>query len=76
MNKKHLVGYVALAAAFTVLGAIAGVKQDAKGPLTTTYKPTDGRPHTAVTNLYASSLNDLAELSLRIGDLVVRSRGA
>ncbi len=60
MNKKHLAGYAILAAAFTVLGAIAGVKQDAKGPLTTTYTPTDGRPHTAVTNLYATSLNDLA----------------
>jgi len=60
MNKKHLAGYVILAAAFTVLGAIAGVKQDAKGPLTTTYAPTDGRPQTAVANLYATSLADLA----------------
>jgi len=60
MNKKHLAGYVVLAAAFTVLGAIAGVRQDAKGPVTTTYAATDGRPHTAATKLYAQSLNDLA----------------
>ncbi|MDN4055151.1 TlpA disulfide reductase family protein [Massilia sp. YIM B02763] len=60
MNKKKLAGYAILAAAFTVLGAIAGVKQDAKGPVTTTYAPTDGRAHTAVTNLYAQSLNDLS----------------
>jgi thiol-disulfide isomerase/thioredoxin len=60
MNKKKLAGYAILAAAFTVLGAIAGVRQEAKGPLTTTYAPTDGRAHTAVTNLYAQSLNDLS----------------
>jgi thiol-disulfide isomerase/thioredoxin len=59
MNKKHLAGYAILATAFTVLGAIAGVKQDAKGPVTTTYAATDGRAHTGATNLYAQSLNDL-----------------
>ncbi|MFK3740202.1 TlpA family protein disulfide reductase [Massilia sp. TN1-12] len=60
MNKKKLAGYAILAAAFTVLGAIAGVRQEAKGPLTTTYAPTDGRAHTAAANLYAQSLNDLS----------------
>lgn len=60
MNKKKLAGYAILATAFTVLGAIAGVKQEAKGPITTTYAPTDGRAHTAATNLYAQSLNDLS----------------
>jgi thiol-disulfide isomerase/thioredoxin len=60
MNKKNLAGYAILAIAFTVIGAIAGVKQDAKGPVTTTYAPTGGRPHTAVEHLYAQSLNDLA----------------
>jgi thiol-disulfide isomerase/thioredoxin len=59
MNKKYLAGYLVLAAAFTVLGAIAGVKQDAKGPLTTTV-PGDGRTQPAVASLYATSLNDLA----------------
>jgi len=59
MNKKYLAGYVVLAAAFTVLGAIAGVKQDAKGPLTTTVQ-SDGRSQPAVASLYATSLNDLA----------------
>ena len=60
MNKKYLAGYIVLAAAFTVLGAIAGVKQDAKGPLTTTYPQGDGRAQPAVDSLYATSLNDLA----------------
>ncbi|WP_296944206.1 TlpA disulfide reductase family protein [uncultured Massilia sp.] len=60
MNKKHLAGYAILATAFTVLGAIAGVRQDAKGPVTTSYAPTDSRAHTAAANLYAQSLNDLA----------------
>jgi len=60
MNKKNVIGYAILAAAFAVFGAIAAVKNEAKGPLTTTYAPTDGRPHTAVNNLYAQSLNDLA----------------
>jgi len=59
MNKKHLAGYVVLAAAFTVFGAIAGVKQDAKGPQTAT-APGDGRSQPAVAGLYATSLNDLA----------------
>jgi thiol-disulfide isomerase/thioredoxin len=60
MNKKNVIGYAILAAAFAVFGAIAAVKNEAKGPLTTSYAPTDGRPHTAVNNLYAQSLNDLA----------------
>lgn len=60
MNKKNVIGYAILAAAFAVFGAIAAVKNEAKGPLTTTYAPTDGRPHSAVSKLYAQSLNDLA----------------
>jgi len=59
MNKKYLAGYVVLAAAFTVLGAIAGVRQDAKGPQTTTVQG-DGRSQPAVASLYGTSLNDLA----------------
>jgi thiol-disulfide isomerase/thioredoxin len=53
-------GYAILAAAFAVFGAIAAVKNEAKGPLTTTYAPTGGSPHTAVSNLYAQFLNDLS----------------
>jgi thiol-disulfide isomerase/thioredoxin len=60
MNKKNLAGYAIVASAFAVFGAIAAVKTESKGPLTTTYAPTDGRPHTAVSNLYAQSLNDLS----------------
>jgi thiol-disulfide isomerase/thioredoxin len=51
MNKKHLIGYVALAAGFTVLGAVAAVKQDAPAAPATA-------PAGAAA-LYAQSLNDL-----------------
>jgi thiol-disulfide isomerase/thioredoxin len=54
MNKKSLIGYGILAAAFTVFGAIAGVRQDAKGPVTTTPAAQGAG------NLYGQSLNDLA----------------
>jgi thiol-disulfide isomerase/thioredoxin len=70
MNKKNLAGYAILATAFAVFGAIAAVKQEkqeAKGPLTTAYAPTDGRPHSAVTNLYAQSLNDLSGKQQSLG---------
>jgi len=60
MNKKRFAGYAVVAAAFTVLGAIAGVQKADKAPATTTYAPTDGRAHTAAGKLYAQSLNDLA----------------
>jgi thiol-disulfide isomerase/thioredoxin len=48
MNKKRLAGYVLVAAAFTALGAIAAVKQQANTPAS------------AATSLYTQSLNDLA----------------
>lgn len=47
MNKKQLAGYAVLATAFTVMGAVAAVKQEAAAPAT-------------ATALYAQSLNDLA----------------
>ena len=50
MNKKRLAGYVLVAAAFTVLGAVAGVRQETKAAATAP----------AATDLYAQSLNDLA----------------
>jgi thiol-disulfide isomerase/thioredoxin len=52
MNKKRFVGYGVVAVAFTVLGAIAGVRQDAKTPAPAAQGP--------VAQLYAQSLNDLA----------------
>jgi thiol-disulfide isomerase/thioredoxin len=67
MNKKNLAGYAILATAFAVFGAIAAVKQEAKAPLTTSYAPTDGRPHTAVAKLYAQSLNDLSGKQQALG---------
>jgi thiol-disulfide isomerase/thioredoxin len=60
MNKKNLAGYAIVAAAFAVFGAIAAVKKEDKGPLTTTYAPTGGAPHSAASNLYAQSLKDLS----------------
>jgi thiol-disulfide isomerase/thioredoxin len=52
MNKKKrkIAGYAILAAAFAVFGAIAAVKQDAKG----------SGASAAATRLYAQSMNDLA----------------
>ena len=60
MNKQRLAGYVIVALAFSVLGALAGVRKEAAEPLTTTYKPTGGKPHAAVADLYGQALNDLA----------------
>lgn len=48
MNKKKLAGYVIVAAAFTMLGAIAAVKQDSAAQAS------------PAANLYAMSLNDLS----------------
>lgn len=53
VNKKRLAGYVLVAAAFTTLGAIAAVKQEAKTPASA------AAPASAA-NLYTQSLNDLA----------------
>jgi thiol-disulfide isomerase/thioredoxin len=50
MNKKSLAGYAVLAVAFTVFGAIASYKQDARAA---------AAAPTAVTQLYGQSLNDL-----------------
>jgi thiol-disulfide isomerase/thioredoxin len=52
MNKKNLVGYTILAAAFAVAGAIAAVKSEDKAP--------------ATNNLYAQSLNDLSGKTQRL----------
>jgi thiol-disulfide isomerase/thioredoxin len=52
MNRQRFVGYGIVAIAFTVLGAIAGVRQDAKAPATATAAPAN--------TLFAQSLNDLA----------------
>ena len=60
MNKKRVAGYAAVAVAFGVMGALAGVYNKNPGPLTTAIAPTGGKPHTAVTRLYAQSLNDAA----------------
>jgi len=48
VNKKRLAGYILVAAAFTTLGAIAAVKQEAKPAAS------------AAAGLYTQSLNDLA----------------
>jgi thiol-disulfide isomerase/thioredoxin len=58
MNKKNLVGYAIVALAFGVIGALAGLSKGDGGPITTAYADTGGKAHTAVTHLYAQSLND------------------
>ncbi|KQQ87452.1 TlpA disulfide reductase family protein [Massilia sp. Leaf139] len=59
MNKKKLAAFAAVAVIFGALGAVFGTKKDA-APLTTTMAPTGGKAHTASTNLYARTLDDLA----------------
>jgi thiol-disulfide isomerase/thioredoxin len=49
VNKKRLAGYLIVAAAFTMLGAVAAVKQEARAPAAA-----------SAAGLYAQSLNDLA----------------
>jgi thiol-disulfide isomerase/thioredoxin len=61
MNKKNLLGYAIVAIAFGLVGTLAGVNRaNIAGPITTAYAATDGRPQTAVTHLFAQSLNDPA----------------
>jgi thiol-disulfide isomerase/thioredoxin len=60
MNKKNLAGYAVVAVAFGVIGALVGINKGDVGPITTAYAATGGKPHTAVTNLYAQSFNDAA----------------
>jgi thiol-disulfide isomerase/thioredoxin len=66
-NKARWAGYAIVAAAFTVLGAVAGVRQAEKPPtgtpqvpVATSHAPTGGAAHGAVGKLYAQSLNDLS----------------
>jgi len=63
MNKKKLAAFAAVAVLFGALGAYLGVRnqpQRPQGPATTAIAPTGGPAHTASTNLYAQTLNDLA----------------
>jgi thiol-disulfide isomerase/thioredoxin len=61
MNKKNLVGYAVVAAAFGIAGAMSGViKHGMDGPVTTAYAATGGQPHSAVTSLFAQTFNDPA----------------
>ncbi|MGZ8290263.1 MAG: TlpA family protein disulfide reductase [Telluria sp.] len=60
MNKKNLAMYGIVAAMFGVAGAIVATKNNEPNPVTTSIKPTDGRPHTPVTALFAESMSDAA----------------
>lgn len=61
MNKKKLAALAAVAVVFGALGAFLGYKTQPQpaAPVTTAMAPTGGTAHTASTNLYAQSLNDL-----------------
>jgi thiol-disulfide isomerase/thioredoxin len=59
MKKNNWIGYAIVALAFGVMGAVIGLHRKAPAPpLASVMKPTDGRPHTAVTKLLAESMND------------------
>jgi thiol-disulfide isomerase/thioredoxin len=60
MKKTKLAAVAAVAVIFCALGAVFGNKTRDAAPLTTTMAPTGGQAHTASTNLYAQTLNDLA----------------
>ena len=59
MNKNTLPA-LGVAILFGVLGAGVAIKREPAAPVTVTMKPTDGRPHTTVTALFAESMNDAA----------------
>jgi thiol-disulfide isomerase/thioredoxin len=59
MNKNTLAA-LGVALLFGAMGAIVAVKKQEPAPVTVTMKPTDGRPHTPVTALFAESMNDAA----------------
>ena len=59
MNKKHVAAYAVVAAMFGVMGALVAINKKDPSPQTTAYAPTGGKPHTAVDNLFAQSLDDL-----------------
>ncbi|HEY1043731.1 MAG TPA: TlpA disulfide reductase family protein [Telluria sp.] len=76
MDKKKLAVYAAVAVAFAAVGAWLGVTHKQPEPLTATYVPTsDGKPHSAVEALFATTLNDPAgkpeALSRWKGELLV-----
>jgi thiol-disulfide isomerase/thioredoxin len=65
MNKKKLAAFAVVAVIFGALGAVFGNKTKEAAPVTTAIAPTgtperDGPAHTASTNLYAQTLNDLS----------------
>jgi thiol-disulfide isomerase/thioredoxin len=61
MKNKKMAAVAAVAAIFCALGVVFGSKtKPPQAPLTTSIAPTGGPAHTAVTNLYAQSLNDLS----------------
>lgn len=60
MNKKKLAALAAVAVIFGALGAVFGSKTREAAAVTTAIAPTGGAAHTASTNLYAQTLNDLS----------------
>jgi thiol-disulfide isomerase/thioredoxin len=60
MNKKKVAALVAVAVIFGALGAVFGSKTREAAPVTTAIAPTGGPAHTASTNLYTQTLNDLS----------------
>lgn len=76
MNKKKLAVYAVIAIAFGATGAWIAVSKKQPDPVTATYVATpDGKPHSAVEALFATTLNDPAgkpeALSKYKGELLV-----
>jgi len=59
-KNKKLAVVAAVAVVFCALGVVFGSKTKQAAPLTTTIAPSAGAAHSATTNLYAQSLNDLS----------------
>ena len=58
INKKNLLVYLIIAASFAAMGVYVGVEKKQPAPITTKIAPTDGRPHTPVSALFAETMND------------------
>lgn len=60
MKNKKMAAVAAVAVIFCALGVVFGSKTKEAAPLTVTMAPTGGQAHSASTNLYARTLDDLA----------------
>ena len=61
MSRKNIILYVVIGLLFAALGAyVSSRARPAAAPVTTTIAPTGGPAHSAVTSLFAQSMNDVS----------------